>query len=223
MDIDTANISLDTPSGASTAYVAAPTTGNGPGVLVLHAWWGLNDDFRDWCDDLAREGFTALAPDLRDGRVVNTIEEADAMRADFTVDRLRPVVEAAAAELLSRSTTDTLGIVGASMGAAWAFDLAEGDPDHVHAVVAYYGISDADWGRLKARVLHHFGDRDRLDPLDDAEAMQRDLSGAGVDATLEVYAGADHWFAEPGRPEHDPAAAELAWRRTVGFLRCGLD
>ena len=66
-------------------------------------------------------------------------------------------------------------------------------------------------------MLHHFGDRDRLDPLEDAEAMQRDLVEAGVDAKLEVYAGADHWFAEPGRPEHDREAAETAWRRTVEF------
>ena len=219
MDIDTSTITLDTTSGPAAAYVASPAGGNGPGVLVLHAWWGLNDDFTGWCDALAREGFTALAPDLRAGRVVDTIEEADAMRADFTVEQLRPVVEAAAAELVARSSTETVGVVGASMGAAWAFDLAESDPDGVHAVVAYYGISEADWSRLKARVLHHFGDRDRLDPLADAEAMQHDLVEAGVDARLEVYAGADHWFAEPGRPEHDPEAAELAWRRTVEVLR----
>ena len=141
------------------------------------------------------------------------------MGADFTVEPLGPIVEAAVAELRSRSTTEKLAIVGASMGAAWAFDLAESEPDRVHAVVAYDGISEADWGRLEARVLHHFGDRDRLDPLADAEAMQRDLVEAGVDATLEVYAGADHRFAEPGRPEHDPEAAELAWRRTVELLR----
>src|SRR5688572_18092286 len=93
MDIDTSTITLNTVSGPAAAYVASPAGGDGSGVLVLHAWWGLNDDFKRWCDDLAREGFTALAPDLRAGRVVDSIDEANAMRADFTAEQLRPIVE----------------------------------------------------------------------------------------------------------------------------------
>ena len=216
---DSKQITLETAGGPAAAYVATPDSGTGPGVLVLHAWWGLNDDFRGWCDELAAAGFVALAPDYRAGRVVTTIEEADAMRADFTVGQTQPVVEAADDELLRRCDSGAVGIVGASMGAAWAFHLAETRPEQVDAVVAYYGISDADWSALEARVLHHFGDRDQMDPLEDAEAMQSDLEKAGVDARLEVYAGADHWFAEPSRPEHDAAAATLAWSRTLDFLR----
>jgi carboxymethylenebutenolidase len=71
---------------------------------------------------------------------------------------------------------------------------------------------------VKARVLHHFGDRDQMDPVDDAQAMQREMERGGVDATLEIYPGADHWFAEPSRPEYDVDAATLAWQRTVDFL-----
>ena len=216
---DSKQITLETAGGTAAAYVATPDSGTGPGVLVLHAWWGLNDDFRGWCDQLAAAGFVALAPDYRAGRVVTTIEEADAMRADFTVEQTQPVVEAAHDELLRRCDGGAVGIVGASMGAAWAFHLAETRPEQVDAVVAYYGIADGDWSAMKARVLHHFGDRDQMDPVEDAEAMQAALEQAGVESTLEVYAGADHWFAEASRPEHDADSATLAWARTVELLR----
>jgi carboxymethylenebutenolidase len=218
MDITTDDITLTTPNGPAAAYLAAPRDG-GPGVLVLHAWWGLNDDFKHWCDDLARAGFTALAPDYRDGRVVDTIEEADAMRKDFSPQQVGAVVYAAKDDLLARVGGEPIGIIGASMGAGWAFDLAESDPEQIRAVVAYYGIAEADWSKLTARVLHHFGDRDQMDPVEDAEAMQQEMEKGGVEASLEVYPGADHWFAEPGRPEYDAGAAALAWQRTLDFLK----
>ena len=218
MDIKTDDITLTTPTGPAAAYLAAPRDG-GPGVLVLHAWWGLNDDFKKWCDDLARAGFTALAPDYRDGRVVDTIDEADAMRKDFSPQQTGAVVHAAKDDLLARAGGPNIGIIGASMGAGWAFDLAESEPEQIRAVVAYYGIAEADWSKVKARVLHHFGDIDQMDPLEDAEAMQQEMEKGGVDATLEVYPGADHWFAEPGRPEYDAEAAALAWQRTLDFLK----
>ena len=72
---------------------------------------------------------------------------------------------------------------------------------------------------MKARVLDHFGDRDHQDPVEDAEAMHHVMTEAGIDATLGVYPGADHWFAEAHRPQYDAEAAGLAWRRTVEFLK----
>lgn len=57
-------------------YLAIPDRGEGPGVLVLHAWWGLNDFFKNLCDRLAGEGFAAFGPDLYDGKIAVSIEEA---------------------------------------------------------------------------------------------------------------------------------------------------
>jgi carboxymethylenebutenolidase len=60
-------------------YLAVSASGEGPGVLVLHAWWGLNDTMKEVCDRLARQGFIAYAPDLYHGKLASTIEEAEVL------------------------------------------------------------------------------------------------------------------------------------------------
>src|SRR2546421_5603523 len=63
------------------AYLAEPSHGSGPGVLVLHAWWGLTEPFRQVCDRLAEAGFVALAPDLYRGKTTAAGEEAQTLGA----------------------------------------------------------------------------------------------------------------------------------------------
>src|SRR5260221_14113923 len=60
-------------------FLALPSTGKGPGVLVLHAWWGLNDTIKAFCDRLANDGFTAFAPDLYHGKVADNIADAETL------------------------------------------------------------------------------------------------------------------------------------------------
>ncbi len=76
-------------------FLAAPRTGAGPGVLVLHAWWGLNDTIKDFCTRLAAEGFLAFAPDLYHGRVAARIEGAERLRDALDFRRARAEVVAA--------------------------------------------------------------------------------------------------------------------------------
>src|SRR5215210_9432467 len=84
---------------AGTGYLALPAKPQGPGILVLHAWWGLTDQVRAVCDRLAAEGYVALAPDLFAGRVATDVAEAE-----------RGLAEADAKELahLTRSSLQTL-------------------------------------------------------------------------------------------------------------------
>src|SRR2546426_11816258 len=75
--------------GAPKGYLAMPKKGSGPGVLVLHAWWGLNDVFTSVCDRLAAAGFAAFAPDLYHGAIASTIEEAKTLLSRLDEERAR--------------------------------------------------------------------------------------------------------------------------------------
>src|SRR5215510_7712704 len=80
MSIQKSEIKLDVNGKPVNAYLASPAAG-GPGVLVLHAWWGLKPFFKQVCDQLAEQGFTALAPDMRDGKIAKSIDEAKELMA----------------------------------------------------------------------------------------------------------------------------------------------
>ena len=112
-------------------YLALPERGHGPGVLVLHAWWGLTPFFEDVCERLATEGFVAFAPDRYGGPTAATIEEAEALqrqREDWvsTEAALRASVEFLGAH--EAVDGEGLGALGFSAGAAWALLLSVREP-----------------------------------------------------------------------------------------------
>src|SRR5438094_174039 len=72
-----AMVDLKSPAGTVSGYLAIPKKGYGPGVLVLHAWWGLNDFFKGLCDRLATDGFVAFAPDVYRGATASTRDGAE--------------------------------------------------------------------------------------------------------------------------------------------------
>ena len=201
------------------AYLAKPENG-GPGVLVLHAWWGLKPFFQQVCDQLAEQGFTALAPDYYQGRIATTIEEAKALLETNDEKFMGDVVKAAHDHLAAQAG-GRIGVVGFSMGASFALLVAATESD-IAAVVQFYGAGEADYSQFKAKVLGHFSDVDEWEPFEWVRKMEADMKSAGVDVTLHVYPGAAHWFVEEDRPEYDPAIAELAWSRTYEFLRKNL-
>jgi carboxymethylenebutenolidase len=208
-------------------YLAEPAGGGGPGVLVLHAWWGLTPVFTRLCDQLAGEGFVALAPDLYQGRTTDTIEGAEAMLKQ----RDLPATQAAAiaaVEALARHPAvrapKGLGAVGFSMGAAWAALLAGERPADLTAVVLFYGTVEIDPDTTRAAFLGHFGEADDWEPLEGVRAMEAQIRAAGRELTLHLYPGAGHWFFEDNRPDaYQPEAAALAWTRTLEFLRQHLE
>ena len=218
MSIQKSEIKLDVNGQPVNAYLAEPQEG-GPGVLVLHAWWGLKPFFKEVCDLLAEEGFTALAPDLRKGVVAETIDAAKELMEKSDDQFAGDVVMAAKDYLLSHSNSAKIGVVGFSMGAAWSLVVASNAPDKVAATVLFYGIGDADFTKIKSKILGHFSDNDEWEPMEGVRWMEQGLKDAGVDATLHIYPNVAHWFVESDRPEYDSAAADLAWDRTFEFLK----
>lgn len=203
------------------AWLALPGSGNGPGVLVLHAWWGLKPFFKKVCDELAGRGFVALAPDLYHGPVAATVGEAQALMDAANSQLIGDTVRAAKDFLLAHPARsgERLGTIGFSMGAGWSLTAAVRDPEQFGAVVAFYGAGKADFSKMQARYMGHFSDVDEWESMEWVNWMADAMKTAGVDATIFIYPGLAHWFVESDRPEYDPAAAALAWERTFTFLR----
>lgn len=210
---------------SASGYLARPDSGVGPGVLVLHSWWGLTPFFKGLCDRLAGEGFTALAPDRYGGPTAATVEEAEALQSTQDFERTGRIVTGAASYLREHPATagGAIGVIGFSAGAAWAIHLSSLLPDEVAAVVAFYGTEGANFAAAKARFLGHYADPDEWEPIEGVQQMEADMRAAGMDVTFHFYPGAGHWFFEEDRPDaYDAAAAGLAWERTVTFLKNNL-
>ncbi len=203
-------------------YLATPSSGKGPGVLVLHAWWGLNDFFKSFCDRLAQEGFVAIAPDLFSGKTARTVPEAEQLKDSQDEAKVAPpILLTAIDELSQRSAGPGLGVVGFSMGAYWSLWLAQKKPEVFKAVVLFYGTNGGggDFQQSKAAFLGNFAEKDPYETPEDIQALEKNLKGAGRPVNFYTYPGTGHWFFEKDRPDaYKAGSAQLAWDRTIALL-----
>ncbi len=213
-------------------YLAKPSQGSGPGVLVLHAWWGLTEPFRQVCDRLAQAGFVALAPDLYHGKTTASVEEAEALVGALNQDeeRVRGDIAGAVQVLRQHVATNLAGdrgklaIVGFSMGGAYALDMSVNQADEIAAVVIFYATYPGlDYNRASAAYLCHFAEDDPFEPAESVAEMELELQTAGRQIIFYTYPGTKHWFFEENRPEYNAEAARLSWERTIEFLHQQLD
>ena len=209
-------IHFSSPDGGD-AYLAVGQAPRPP-VLLLHAWWGLNQPMRDLADRLAGDGFTVLAPDLFDGTVNTTVEDAEAFTTSIergsggpgglTPDRIMGRVRAALDHLLSLPDVsgNRAAIIALSFG-GWYGSQVAAERSDIAAFVSIY--SDVYEGPGGAAYLGHFAENDEF----------VDSPAAAGDGSTHVYPGMKHWFMESDRPEYDEGASDLAYGRTVEFLR----
>ncbi len=198
-----------------------PPGGRGPGVLVLHAWWGLNAFFGSLCKRLARQGYVVFAPDLYHGKMAASIEGARRLRSRLKQSLAEAEIHQAARYLQSLKGVQGagLGVIGFSLGAYFGLGLSIAQPRLVRAVVVFYGTRGGDYAKARAAYLGHFAETDPYASASGVRALERALRKAGRPVTFHTYEGTGHWFFESDRKEaHDAAAARLAWRRTAEFL-----
>ncbi len=208
-------------------YLARPASARPgealPAVLVIHEWWGLNDNVRMMARRLAGEGYQVLAVDLYGGRTAATPQEArqymgEAMENPQTgTEHMR----AAAAYVKGTGRAPRVGVLGWCFGGGWALQTALAQPEHTDAAVVYYGQVELDralLARLDAPLLGIFGGEDNGIPVESVRLMEATLRELGKDVTIQVYPGAYHGFANPTGEGYDAEAAADAWRRTTAFF-----
>ncbi len=228
-------IEFEANGATAPGYLATPDgtdTSGGPGVLVLHAWWGLTEPFRQACDRLAAAGFVALAPDLYRGKTTASVEEAETLSSALNQEeeRVRGDITGALRFLREHGATSpavgrgAVGVIGFSMGGAYALDTSVALPAEIAAVVIFYATyTGLDFAAAQAAYLGHFAANDPFEPSESVAELERELQAAAKQATFYTYPGTTHWFFEPNRPDaYDAAAATLAWERTIAFLNAEL-
>jgi carboxymethylenebutenolidase len=212
---------------AADGYLALPPSDRGSGVIVVQEWWGLVDHIKDLTERFAREGFVALAPDLYRGEKTKSPDQAGKLLMALNIAETAKDLRGAATYLRSRAEVQPkrVAVVGFCMGGQLALFGACAHPDVIDATVDFYGIHpkvDPDVSKLSGPVLAHFGRRDKSVNEQTARALVDRIKGAGK--TVETYFyDAGHAFFNDQRPEvYDSQSAELAWKRTLEFLRRAL-
>jgi carboxymethylenebutenolidase len=203
-------------------YLAIPPTGKGNAVLVLHAWWGLNDTMKSFCRRLAESGFVAFAPDLYHGKIADNIADAENLSSALDTNYAKADIAEATTFLNEHASQADRGlaVIGFSLGAYYALELSITDLVHIRSVVIFYGTRSGDYSSSKAAYLGHFAEMDEFEPQSDVDRLEADLRHAGRPVTFYRYSGTGHWFFEPDRSQaFNQLAASLAWERTLAFLR----
>ncbi len=208
-------------------YMAKPANAprNAPAIIVVHEWWGLNDNIKAIVDRYAGEGFVALGVDLF-GRVATSADTA--MVLYQTAMKNVPAGErnvAAAIAFLKSQGAAKIGSVGYCFGGHWSLRTGLVGAKDISAVVMYYGapITEASQlASLSAPVLGLFGGLDRGIPVDSVRAMERSLNASRKAVTINVYPDANHGFSNPSGQAYNAPAATDAWNRSLAFFRTNL-
>jgi carboxymethylenebutenolidase len=217
-------VEFEANGGTATGYLAEPE-GEGPGVVVLQEWWGVEDHIKDVCDRFAREGFVALAPDLFHGETTEQPDEAQqkmmAMNMDEAEKEMRGAVDYVANH---PKCNGEVGAVGFCLGGGLSVWAATANP-RVGAVSTFYYVmphGKPDFSKIEAPVLGHFGTADDFVSVDDAKALEEEIrSASGAEVEFVFYDGAGHaFFGDHNRlGTYHEEHAKSAWQRTVDFFR----
>lgn len=206
-----------------TGYLAKPdgAAEDHPGIIVIHEWWGLNDNIRMMTDKLAGEGYTALAVDLYNGKVAespdNAGKYAGSVQEDEAIDNLTQAYN----YLTKEQGATNIGTIGWCFGGGWSLQTALAHPGKIDATVIYYGrlVTDAaQLEKLQMPVLGIFGAEDEGIPPSTVKEFESALNDVGVTNSIHIYEGANHAFANPSGTRYVEDAAEDAWEKTLTFF-----
>ena len=196
-----------------------------PAVVMIHEWWGLNDNIKDMANMLAKEGYVVLAVDLY-GEVAT-----DPGRAMELSSSVRNNPEEAVANMqgavnylgsLENVNSSRIASLGWCFGGGQSLQLALNSEEHpLAATVIYYGnlVNDREsLSKIKWPVLGIFGDQDQSIPVDSVMQFEQALNEIGITNEIYIYPGVGHAFANPSGDNYAPKETADAWKKTLVFL-----
>ncbi len=212
----------------ATGYLVYPenTQEKLPAVIMIHEWWGLNEDIRNQADVLAREGYVVLAVDLFGGEVATDPDRAGELASsvrndpDTALGNLQAAVSyVRSLELVNASKVASLGWC---FGGDWSIQLATNSTENpLAATVLYYGrpITEPDsLSNIRWPVMGIFGNQDQAIPVESVEQFASALNASGVTNEIYLYEGVGHAFANPSGDNYAPNETADAWQKTLAFL-----
>lgn len=205
----------------TTGFLARPSAeGTYPGVVLIHEWWGLNDNIKNSAQKLAHEGYVVLAVDLYHGQVAATSSEAQALVGAVDMNEAIDNMQAAVAYLRTEQNAPKVGSWGWCFGGGKSIQLAVSGED-LDATVLYYGQPITDQSQINTidwPVLGIFGEEDNSIPVSKVLEFQQSLGIAKTTHEIHIYPNVGHAFANPSNANYAPAETEDAWGKTIAFL-----
>jgi carboxymethylenebutenolidase len=223
------NVTFASNGGQAHGYLAKPSGGSGPGLVLIQEWWGLDDHIAQVADRLAAEGFVALAPDLYGGRLAHDADEAGRYLSELPAEEAARDLAGAVDYLLASSdvTSTKVGTIGFCMGGGFVLELAAQQGDRISAAVPFYGVGQGvpdHYGSITAPIQGHYGEKDQFYPVEQAHEQEAKIREQSQNTVEFFYYPAGHAFhnSEDKLGTYDQASAELAWDRAVAFLKANV-
>jgi carboxymethylenebutenolidase len=222
-------ITFKRPDGSSVeAYLVEPADPkNAPGVVVIQEWWGLDDEIKNVANRLAKAGYRALVPDLYRGKLALEANEAEHLMNDLNFGDAASQDIRGAVQYLKSTGCNKVAVTGFCMGGALTV-LSAGLVPECDGTVVWYGyppLEYVDASAITKPMLAHWALHDDFFSIAGVDQLEQKLNAAGVTFDFQRY-DTKHAFANPksdsrGLPplQYNPAAADLAWERTMTFLK----
>ncbi|KAF6246594.1 dienelactone hydrolase family protein [Nitrosopumilus sp. b3] len=206
-------------------YLAKPVAdGHYPGVIMIHEWWGLNDNIKEMADKLASHGYVVLAVDLYEGNAATTSEQARELVTSFDSERGVQNMNSATDFITTNYSSEKIGSIGWCFGGGQSLNLALNNND-MDATVIYYGSLVTDPEKLssiKWPVLGIFAELDKGITVDSVNSFESSLNELEIQNEINIYSGVDHAFANPSGERFAPDESQDAWEKTIAFLGTNL-
>ena len=215
-------------------YLVYPVSSNDtvskklPAVVMIHEWWGLNENIKNMANLLAKQGFVVLAADLYKGEVANNPEHAMELvqiarnNQNNSINNLQSAVKYLSS--LQNVDSSKIASLGWCFGGGQSLQLALNSQEHpLAATILYYGtplVTDkALLSKIKWPVLGIFGDKDQAIPVEEINQFGTSLNQSGITNNIHIYKGLGHAFANPSGDNYAPKETEDAWQKTLSFLK----